>query len=88
MSAGTYIITWLFHIKIDTYFKLTIEADRLWNYDTPETEKPLKVLFKNTATVDKIKAAAKKDSFQNKRSQAEVGMYNIDTDETENQLYV
>ena len=50
--------------------------------------KTLKVLFKNTATVDKIKAAAKKDGFQNKRSQAEVGMYNIDTDETENQLYV
>ena len=89
MSAGTYIITWLFHIKIDTYSKLTIGADRLWNYGTPETEKSLKVLFKNTATVDKIQAAAKKAGFQNKQSQAEVGMSNIDTtDETENQLYV
>ena len=67
---------------------MTIGANRLWNYGTPETEKPLKVLFKYTATIDKIKAAAKKDGFQNKRSQAEVGMYNIDTDETENQLFV
>ena len=44
--------------------------------------KTLKVLFKNSAT-------AKKAGFQNKQSQAEVGMSNIDTtDETENQLYV
>ena len=82
LSAGTYIITWLFHIKIDAYSKLTIGADRLWNSGTPEMEKPLKVLFKNSAT-------AKKAGFQNKQSQAEVGMSNIDTtDETENQLYV
>ena len=40
-------------IRINITGNEIIGADRLWNYGTPE--KALKVLFKNRATVDKIK---------------------------------